>query len=155
MECWALSIEDKVATVHSASNSRGLSAQSLGSGSSGSSSGNGQGVVGRGMIALVSSHVLALVVSVVDSREVSTIWREELARLRTRIRIRITLLGTVAFGEEVPIADRGKFWKAERTAGVGVDFEIAIISFSTPFTPLQFPSLHFASSVCQNCDCNT
>lgn len=58
-----------MATVHSASNSRGLSAQSLGSGGgSGSSSGNCQGVVGRGMIALVSSYVLALVVSVVDSR---------------------------------------------------------------------------------------
>jgi hypothetical protein len=45
----------------------------------------------------------------------------------------------------MPIADRGKFWKAERTAGVSVDFEIAIISFSTPFTPLQFPSVPFAS----------
>jgi hypothetical protein len=62
MECWALSIEDKVATVHSGSNSRRLSAQGLGSGSG---SGSGQGVVGREMTALVSSRVLALVVSVV------------------------------------------------------------------------------------------
>ena len=70
MECWALSIEDKVATVHSGSNSRRLSAQGLGSGS-----GSGQGVVGREMTALVSSRVLALVVSVVDSRGINNLAR--------------------------------------------------------------------------------